>query len=180
MEILNKIKKNKKIRAILYPVYIYFKTRTRISKTAILKNKRNIKLGKNVDIWDYVVIRALEGTVIIGDNSQINPFTVIYCYKKVIIGKNVMIAPHCMIAGGNHDYLQTVEPMRFAGYLTKGPIIIEDDVWIGANCTITDGITIQRGAVIAANSVVTKNVSSFDVVGGVPAKFLFNRKDKRK
>jgi acetyltransferase-like isoleucine patch superfamily enzyme len=85
-----------------------------------------------------------------------------------------------MIAAGDHDYLQTEKPIRFAGNITKGPIIIEDNVWIGANCTITDGVRIGRDAVIAANSVVTTDVAPYDLVGGAPAKFISNRKNRRK
>ncbi len=80
-----------------------------------------------------------------------------------------------MIAAGNHDHNQVNMPMRFAGTLTKGPIIIEDDVWIGANVTIADGVVIKRGAVVAGNSFVNKNVQAYDIVGGVPIKVLGNR-----
>jgi maltose O-acetyltransferase len=88
-----------------------------------------------------------------------------------------MIAPHCMIAAGDHDFTQLEKPMRFANSITKGPIIIEDNVWIGANVTITDGVRIGKDSVIAANSVVTKDVAPFDIVGGVPAKIIRNRKN---
>ena len=81
-----------------------------------------------------------------------------------------------MIAAGNHDYKQTSTPMRFAGTLTRGPITIADDVWVGANCTIADGVTIGTGAVIGANSLVTKDVQPFDIVVGVPAVVVSNRK----
>ena len=81
-----------------------------------------------------------------------------------------------MIAAGNHDYIQTDLPMRFAGNLTKGPIIIGDDVWIGANSTITDGVKIGKGAVIAANSCVNCDVEEYSIYGGVPARKIGSRK----
>ncbi|MGC8823989.1 MAG: acyltransferase [Bacteroidales bacterium] len=147
-----------------------------ISSSAVLEKKHLIKLEKNVEIKEGVIIRTYNNPVFIGENTQINPYTVIYGGSGVYIGKNVMIAPHCMIAAGNHDFTQTSVPMRFAGNISKGPIIIEEDVWIGANTTITDGVTIKKGAVIAANSVVNTNVEEYAIVGGVPAKVIGSRK----
>lgn len=156
----------------------FFAKRSRIAKTAILKKKSLIKIGQNVDIWDYVIIKTFKNYVTIGNNSQINPFTVIYGGSGVRIGQDVMIAPHVMIAAGNHEYKDLTKPMRFSGSTSRGAIIIEDNVWVGANSVITDGVHIGYGSIIAAGSVVTKNTNPYDVVGGVPAKFLFNRKEK--
>jgi acetyltransferase-like isoleucine patch superfamily enzyme/predicted SAM-dependent methyltransferase len=147
-----------------------------VDKTAQLSDRRLIQIGEYAEIKDYVIIRTYSNVVKIGKYTQINPFTVIYGGSGVFIGDNVLIAPHCVIAAGNHDYKQTEKPMRFAGDLSKGPIIIEDDVWIGANCTITDGLKISRGAVVAANSVVTKDIAPYDIVAGVPARVIGNRK----
>lgn len=149
----------------------------KICNTAILEKRKLITIRSYAEVKDYVIIRTYDNPVVIGEYTQINPFTVIYGGTGVYIGDNVMIAPHCMIASGDHDFKQTELPMRFAGNLSKGPIRIEDNVWIGANCTITDGVTIGRDAVIAANSVVIKDVAPFDIVGGVPAKVLGNRKN---
>lgn len=151
-----------------------------VKKTAIINDKRLVKLGKRVEIGEQVIISTHQKEVEIGDYSQINPFTVIYGNSGVKIGKNVMIAPHCMIAAGNHDFKQTETPIRFAGNLSKGPIIIEDNVWIGANCTIADGVHIGHDAVVGANSLVNKDVEPYDIVGGVPAKGLSNRIDNEK
>ena len=147
-----------------------------VSRTAILKSKKLIIIKRRAEIQDYVIIRTYVNPVHIGEYTQINPFTVIYGGSGVFIGNNVMIAPHCMIAAGNHDFKQIEKPMRQAGNISKGPIVIEDGVWIGANCTITDGVTIGHNAVVAANSVVVSDVSPYDIVGGVPAKVISNRK----
>jgi len=148
-----------------------------ISSTAQLRARRLIRISKRVEIQDYVIIKTFQNPVIIGEYTQINPFTVIYGGSGVIIGKNVMIAPHCMIASGNHNHKQLEKSMRHGGDFSNGPIVIEDGVWIGANSTITDGVTIGHNAVVSANSVITKNVSPFDIVGGVPAKVISNRID---
>jgi maltose O-acetyltransferase len=146
-----------------------------VSPKAIIKAP-HLVIGTGSEIGDYVVIQSPSKKVTIGEYTQINHFTVIYG-GEVHIGNNVMIAPHVMIASGNHDFVQTEKPMRFAGDLTKGPIRIEDNVWIGSNCTITDGVTIGRDAVVGANSVVTRDVGAYDIVAGVPARLVRNRKD---
>jgi len=147
-----------------------------IHPTAILQRREMIHLGRRAQVGEYAIIRAHDRQVEIGAFSQVGPFTVILGGMGVTIGDNVMIAPHVVIAAGNHDYVQTEKPMRFAGNLSKGPIVIENNVWIGANVTITDGVRIGRDAVIGANSVVTRDVKPFDVVGGVAARVLFNRR----
>jgi acetyltransferase-like isoleucine patch superfamily enzyme len=158
----------KRARELLRP-------RVSIDRTARLSPKRMIHLGRRALVCEYVIIRAGDAPVEIGQFSQIGPFTVVLGGVGVRIGDNVMIGPHCCIAAGNHDYKQIEKPMRFAGNLAKGPIVIEDNVWIGANVTITDGVRIGRDAVVGAGSVVTKDVAPYDIVGGVPARVLGNR-----
>lgn len=151
---------------------IYLFQNKLINKSAILENKKLIELGKRIEIQNNVIIKTYNNKVKIGDYTQINPFTVIYGGAGVKIDKNVMIAPHCMIASGNHDFEQTDKPIRFAGNITEGPITIEKNVWIGANTTITDGVTIGHDSVVGANSVVISDVEPFSVVAGVPAKLI--------
>ena len=88
---------------------------------------------------------------------------------KVVIGENVQIGPRVMFETMNHD-LQ-YESGQGRGGWTK-PIVIEDEVWIGAGSIITQGVTVGRGAVVAAGTVLTKNVGANTIVGGVPAKLI--------
>lgn len=85
-----------------------------------------------------------------------------------------MIAPNCMLAGGNHNFDDISKPMREQGDNSKG-IIIEDDVWVGANCIILDGVCIRRGSIIGAGSVVTKNIEKFSIAVGNPCKVIKKR-----
>lgn len=153
--------------------YIVYKN-SYIHKTVVIRNYKSLIIGSNTEIKEYVVIQVFGGNINIGDNCQINPFTVIFG-GEICIGNNVMIAPHCMIASGNHNYKQVLVPMRFADNISKGPIVIEDDVWIGSNSTITDGVKIGIGAVIAANSCVTTDIEPYAIYGGVPAKKIGQR-----
>lgn len=146
-----------------------------VHKSAKLSAKNLIELKNRAEISEYVIIKTFDNPVIVGRYSQVGPFTVIYGGSGVIIGDNVMIAPHCMIVGGNHDFKQLDKPIRFAGNISKGPIIIEDNVWIGANCTIADGVRVGKDAVVAANSFVNRDVEPYSIVGGVPAKIIGRR-----
>ncbi len=148
-----------------------------VHPTALLYGKKNIILATSSLICEYVIFRAPVSRIIIGDKSQIGPFCVLLSGEnEIIIGDNVMVAPHCVIAVGNHEYKNLKVPMIAAGSFSNGPVIIEDDVWIGANCTICDNVKIGKGAIIAANSIVNKNVESYSIVGGVPAKIISTRK----
>ena len=99
-----------------------------VHETAQLEDKKLIKIKKKAEIQDHVIIRTYINPVLIGEYTQINPFTVIYGGSGVYISNNVMIAPHCMIAAGNHDFKQIDKPIRRAGNISKGPIVIEDGV----------------------------------------------------
>jgi maltose O-acetyltransferase len=95
---------------------------------------------------------------------------------KVIIGANVQIGPRVMFETVNHGTRYV--PGKGRGEWTK-PIIIEDEVWIGAGVIITQDVTVGRGSVVAAGAVVTRNVEPHTMVGGVPAKFI-RRVDEEK
>src|SRR5690242_11107487 len=102
-----------------------------IHPTAKLYNQNNIELHKTALITEFVIVRSPKAKLTIDENSQIGPFTVIFTGEfGVSIGKNVMVAPHCVLASGNHEYRNLKIPMTKAGSFSKGPIVIEDDVWI--------------------------------------------------
>lgn len=92
----------------------------------------------------------------------------------VFIGKNVMIAPNVVIVAFNHGFESLEKPMALQ-VNTEKAIVIEDDVWIASNCTISKGVHIGRGSIIGANSFVNKDIPPFSIVGGVPAKVIKSR-----
>lgn len=165
---------NKTLCFFIYPLRYFLYKRisisTYISLKASIRNHQNIILSQNTIINCYVILWPIE--LVIGKYSQINPGTTIY--GKVKIGDNVMIAPNCMIAGGNHTTSNLDIPMRFQGSNEKG-IIINDDVWIGANSVILDGVTIGQGTIVGAGSIVTKNLEPYAVYFGNPAKLIKRR-----
>lgn len=92
----------------------------------------------------------------------------------ISIGKNVRIASKCCFVASDHVYSRTDIPIKNQGYNNED-IIIHDDVWIGVNTTILKGVTINEGAIVAAGSLVTKNVPKFSIVAGVPSKIISKR-----
>lgn len=94
---------------------------------------------------------------------------------KVQVGSYVMFAPRVIITGSDHDITTPGLPMYFTKRPELNNTIIGDDVWLGARTIVMAGVRIGNGSVVAAGSVVTKNVESYTVVGGVPAKFIRKR-----
>lgn len=122
--------------------------------------------------------------IIVGHHSygQLNVESFENPDEKLIIGSFVSIASNVVfILGGNHQINTfTTYPLKAQFYekystmdaQTKGPVIVEDEVWIGTNVTVISGVKIGRGSIVAAGSVVTKDVKPFSIVGGNPAKFI--------
>lgn len=109
----------------------------------------------------------------IGTNCQINEHVYI---QGANIGNDVMIAPNVTIISHRHIIDRTDIPMNMQGHESNLIVTIEDDVWIGRNVVIMPGITIHKGSVVAAGSIVTKDVPPYCIVGGVPAKKIKDRK----
>ena len=91
------------------------------------------------------------------------------------IGKQVAIGPGTVLRAANHCFDSLEKPIMLQGHL-YGEIVIEDDVWIAANCTITPGTRIGHGAVVGAGAVVTRDVEPYAIVGGVPARVIGSRR----
>ena len=93
------------------------------------------------------------------------------------IGNNVMLPERVQIIGGNHAFDRIDIPISQQGEGKQGAITIEDDVWIGASAIVLTGVTIGKGSVVAAGSVVTKDVEPYSIVAGNPARFIKSRKE---
>lgn len=93
----------------------------------------------------------------------------------ISIGKKTMIAPNCVIIAFDHGYRDLDVPM-IDQPCEEAPIIIEDNVWISANCTITKGVRLGEGCIVSANSMVRVDVEPYAAVRGVPARVIGSRK----
>ena len=95
--------------------------------------------------------------------------------SHITIGSKVMFGPRVMILGGDHNIAEIGHFMFDVKDKRPGndvPVVIEDDVWIGARAIILKGVTIGRGSVIAAGSIVTKSIPPYSIVAGVPARVI--------
>ena len=127
-------------------------------------------LGHRVTLRRGVLISG-SGVLNIGDNTVINEQAVICASLSISIGSNCMIAPRVYIIDVSHRFERTDIPISFQGY-TSAPVVIGDDVWIGAQAVILKGVTIGKGAIIGANSVITKDVPPFAIVAGSPSRII--------
>src|SRR6218665_137491 len=109
------------------------------------------------------------GDVEFGAETMVNPYAMIS--GKVRCGDGVRIASHVSIVGFNHGFDDPDVPIHAQKHESLG-IIIEDDVWIGANAVVLGGVRVGGGAVIAAGAVVSRDVPPMAIVGGVPAKVV--------
>lgn len=125
------------------------------------------EIGKRVTYYPGVTIFTGR-KLIIGNDVDISRGVQVYSDGGVTIGSRVLIGFNSMIISTNHVIPQSEQPIFHSGYEHR-KVTIEDDVWICGNCTILPGVTIGKGAVVAAGSVVTKDVKSFSIVAGIPA-----------
>ncbi len=117
----------------------------------------------------------------IGNHVYINYECVLGATQKaeLIIGNFVMFGPRCFLITATNQYDNWKMPIKIAQQKTYAPIVIEDDVWLGAMVIVLPGVRIGRGAIVGAGAVVTKDVPPYAIVGGVPAKVLKYRFDEK-
>lgn len=127
--------------------------------------------GSGVKIGSHALLRRIE--LKMGSSCTVNSFAVLQ--GKLNIGSNVSIAPGAKLFGENHNFSRIDIPFKQQGNNRRG-ITVGDDVWIGADAVIVDGVTVGSHTVIAAGAVVTKDVPDYALVGGNPAKIIRDRR----
>lgn len=138
-------------------------------KTEIVGNGY-ISVGKFLMSRGPLYLKSVnDGKLTIGENVFFNHNCSITCAEKITIGNHCMFANNLVII--DHDHEKWQEGV-VTGALISKPVTIEDRVWCGANVTITKGVHIGKGAIVAANAVVTKDVPARSLVAGVPAKII--------
>ncbi len=152
----------------------------RISKLADIEDSTRgtrIEIGAHSMVDSFVKIKPVGGSgdLIIGEYVFINSGCVLYTGQGIRIGNSVAIAANCTFARSiTPTRMPTADPR--AGFLPgKGGILIEDDVWIGANCVLLDGATLRKGCVVAAGTLVKGELDAFTVYAGNPARAIGKR-----
>lgn len=123
-----------------------------------------VNIEKGVKFGDGITLGNYSG---IGENSLIT--------SNVTIGEHVMMGRECLTFPANHSFDDISMPMDSQGFCESKPIVIGNDVWIGARVTILPGVHIGNGCIIGAGAVVTKDVPDYEIWGGNPAHFLKSR-----
>lgn len=136
-----------------------------------LKKVNFINLGPNCEFRPCKYIEM--GVVSI--NRDVRITTSSSGRSPIILGNYISIAPRVMIIGGNHNFSRTDIPTMLQGEGKQGPVIIKDNVWIGAGTIILSGVTIGEGCIIGAGSVVTKSIPAYSIAAGNPAKVIKSR-----
>ncbi len=162
----------------------------RIGGSGTIKIGDNCKIGSsnsfytnsNWMIADNVIIASncalfaresgISGNLNIGNGSHIGDGTIIDLTDNVDIGQEIAIGPNCTLYTHDHDYKSTINKPSWKGPLQTYPIKIDDGAWIGSNVIILPGVIIGKKSIIAAGSVVTTNVPSNSLYGGIPARLI--------
>ena len=149
--------------------------RLRLKLSAVVRGHENIVLGDNFSSRGVLYLYANDdGYLQVGSNCSVNTNVQLGASAgRIIIGNDVLIGPNVVIRAADHGTRKS-PIIRFQG-LHYGEIIIEDDVWIGANSVITSGVTIAEGTIVASGAVVTKSTEPYSIVGGVPARQIGER-----
>ena len=144
---------------------------------------KSIKIGKNTIIQANCILGchikyggySYEPEISIGDNCNLGEHNHITAINRISIGNGVLTVQYVYIGDNSHGSLSMEEssiPPAFRKLVSKGEVVIEDNVWVGDKVAILSGVRIGEGSVIGANSVVTKDVPPFCIVGGCPARII--------
>ncbi len=161
-----------RLRGLILPGTLKIGGRAKIMAGArVLFHRGRIVLGKRPRLHKGSMLDAQKGFIEIGDRLSLNPYAIVYGLGGVTIGSDVRIAAHAVIVSFEHNYDDRSKSITDQG-VTKRPIIIEDDVWIGSGAKILAGAHVAKGCVIAANAVVKGRTEAYGIYGGVPARLI--------
>lgn len=188
--IKNKVKSNRRLKALVYSLMVdSVRTRPRLWLRMLrpfytIRGRGSViywsvrkdivpfnpfSLGKNSVIEDFSVVNNFVGAVNIGDYTRVGLSNVVI--GPVEIGNHVNIAQGVIMSGLDHNFEDVSRRIDEQGVSTS-PIIIEDNVWVGSNVVITKGVRLGSHSVVAAGSVVNRDVPPFSVVAGAPARIV--------
>ena len=169
------------VRSRVYSFVLNCPTNVKFGKIGLIEGKECIHIGNNCVFNDGIFLTAWPGRsenqpkLIIRNNCCFGAYNHISCINRIEIGDNLLTGKWVTIVDNDHGdtRLETLKiPPKERSLYSKGIVEIGDNVWIGDKVTILSGVKIGNCSIIAANSVVTKDIPPFSVVGGNPAKIL--------
>lgn len=137
--------------------------------------ENGFSIGPRTLVARDVIMVVKQSHLKIGADCSIGSQTCLSAVSGISIGDHAIIAGQCYIGGGRYKTKLGAGPMVTQGLESKGPVVLGNDVWVGAGARIIDGVTIGDGAIVAAGAVVAKDVPPNTIVGGVPAKVIGQR-----
>ncbi|MGI8881176.1 MAG: acyltransferase [Jatrophihabitans sp.] len=137
-----------------------------------------LTIGPWVHLGHGVAVRCHEGTLRIGAKCVLGRYTTINTYLDVAIGDSTIVADWVYISDFDHKTADVTVPIKDQG-IVKSPVRIGSDVWLGTKVTVTRGVDIGDGCVVAANAVVTRDLPAYSVSAGIPALVIRDRRDTR-
>ena len=172
---------------ILKPFFHFCHHTVQIEKMGLLKGLKYISINSNSDIQKFTYLTAWgkgnsnnkKPSIIIGKDCHIGAFNHITCVNHIEIGDGFVSGKWVTITDNSHgdSSLQSMtKPVSKREIISKGCVTIGKNVWIGDKATVLPGVAIGEGAIVAANSVVTKDVPEYCVVAGNPARVVKNVK----
>lgn len=141
------------------------------------KGKRGrIGVSSGCEIGPGCVLHAYGGEIFFGERVHIGPYCAFYGHGGIRIGAHTMLAMGCKVVSSNHTIPKRGELIR-AHPNEPLPVLIDEDVWIGAGAIILGGVTIGKGAVVAAGAVVSRDIPDYSIARGVPARVVGKRSE---
>ncbi len=134
--------------------------------------ENRLEIGRDGLLETNVTLRSHDGRIRIGAHTGISRGSTVGAVNLVEIGDHCMIGQGCYITDGDHRHDDPSIPIPDQGMVSKGPTILEDNVWLGANVIVTAGVRIGAHSVVGANSVVTRDIPPYSVAAGSPAKVV--------
>lgn len=147
-----------------------------VSPRAEVELSPMLKIGKGTQIGSFTKIKASDGPLTIGAHVTIGSNSFLSADKAgVTIGDHTMFGPNVTVVGNSYRFDRLDIPMCQQEKTSKG-IVIGSDVWLGSGAIILDGVKIADGVIVGAGSVVTKDIEAYQIVAGVPAKVIKDRR----
>jgi acetyltransferase-like isoleucine patch superfamily enzyme len=168
-----------RLRAIFTRGVLKISRRTKVPRSAtIVWKDGSISIGPKAFLRRGIVIDAQRGSIDIGRSVSLNDYAILLGRGGITIGNDVRIAAHAVVVSFDHNFDDPAQLIRMQG-VTKKPVVIEDDVWIGAGAKILGGSHISKGCVIGANAVVKGKTEPYGIYVGAPARLIRRRGEAR-